>query len=262
MGGIRAMSDLRKTLSDQYLSGFGIEIGAGLLPTSAPNVLGLVLIDKRNPEELAAYFGRLPDYEVLSPIDAVARFGRAADFVLAHHVIEHCDNPIAVLANEWLPMLKPDGLLYLSLPSSRHSSEDLRLPTPIDHLLDDYYFERPSTGYESKEHIYSFVLQWTIFSPGAFGFANSDLASYATGALDAALPDTQDLHWHTYTMRVAVQMIEAAFHVAGRGLEWLRQEETDTELHLLCKSAPRFTDTAPEFLNTYRERLLSAAGRI
>jgi hypothetical protein len=259
MGGIRAMSDLRKTLSDQYLSGFGIEIGAGLSPTSAPNILGPVFVDRRNPEELAAYFGRVPDYEVVSPTDAGVMFARAADFVAAHHVVERCDDPIAVLANEWLPMSKPDGLLYLSLPSSRHGCEDLRLPTPIDHLLDDYYFERPSTGYESKEHIYSFVLQWTVFSPGAFGFANSDLASYATGALHAALPDTQDLHWHTMG---AVQMIEAAFHVAGRGLEWLRQEETDTELHLLCKSAPRFTDTAPEFLNTYRERLLSAAGRI
>jgi hypothetical protein len=255
------MSALRKVLSDRYLAGFGVEIGAGLSPTNVPNVSRLAFIDKRNPEEFAALFGRAPDYEIVSPSDAREKFGRKVDFVVAHHVIEHCDNPIAVLANEWLPLLRGDGLLYLSLPSSRHGCEHLRLPTPIEHVLDDYYLNRPSTCYESKAHIYSFILQWTVFSPGCFWFANSDLIGYATAALREALPETQDLHWHTYTLPVAAQMVEAGFWAADLGLEWLSQEETDDELHLVCRQTAK-PDAPPPFLTYYQSQLLKAASRI
>jgi SAM-dependent methyltransferase len=255
------MPDLRSALGNQYLRGFGVEIGAGLSPTAAPNISGIAFIDKRSPAEVAALFGRAPDYEILTPSAGRERFSESVDFIVAHHVIEHCDDPIGVLVKEWLPMLKTDGLIYLSLPSARHSCEQFRLPTPIGHVLDDYYFERPSTCYESKDHIYSFVLQWTVHQPGGFPFANSDVISYATEALRVPLPETQDLHWHTYTLPVASQMVEAAFWAAGFGLEWLCQEETENEHHLIARriTAP---DRPPQFLAEYRDQIATVAERI
>jgi hypothetical protein len=261
------MSDLRSELSNRYLRGFGVEIGAGLSPTVAPNISGIAFIDKRSPAEVAALFGRAPDYPILTPSEARERFSENVDFIVAHHVIEHCDDPIGVLVKEWLPMLKTDGLIYLSLPSSRHSCEQLRLPTPVEHVLDDYYFNRPSTCYESKDHIYSFILQWTVHNPGGFPFANSDVISYATEALRVPLPDTQDLHWHTYTLPVASQMVEAAFWAAGFGLEWLCQEGTDdaalraNEHHLIARRIAA-TSQPPQFLADYRDHIVTVAERI
>lgn len=255
------MSDLRESLSHKYLSGFGVEIGAELSPTAGPNISGLAVVDKRSPEEFEALFGQPPPYEILSPARGRELFRDRVDFIVAHHVAEHCDNPIYVLVNQWLPMLKEGGILYLSLPSATHGCENLHLATPIDHLLDDYYFERPSVCYESKSHIYSFILQWTVFRPGDVWFANSDQISYAAETLRAALPEIQDLHWHTYTMRIASQVIEAAFYEGNFGLEWLHQDDSGEELHLVCRRT-RASRQTPPFLLAYRDRLMTAAGRI
>src|SRR5437763_1929844 len=107
------MSETRQALSNEYLSGFGIEIGAGLCPTAGDKISGIIFIDKRSPDELAALFGRSPDYEILTAAQARGKFPHGVDFVAAHHVIEHCDNPIRVLVEEWLPLLREGGVLYL-----------------------------------------------------------------------------------------------------------------------------------------------------
>src|SRR5205814_8172660 len=117
--------------------------------------------------------------------------------------IEHCDNPIRVLVEEWLPLLREGGVLYLSLPSTRNACEKERVATPIDHILADYYFSREADAYESKSHIYSFILQWTALSVNNFWYARNDVQSFAANALQVALRETHDLHWHSYTLAVA-----------------------------------------------------------
>jgi len=250
----------REILSDRYLTGVGIEIGAGLNPTCPANASEIVFVDKRDRHQLAEHLGADPGYDPLTLWRAWERYPDGVDFLAAHHVIEHCADPIRVLAKEWLPLVKPGGLLYLSLPSPKNCFEELRFETPINHILDDHYFSRGDLAYESKEHIYSFILQLTAANPRHFWYAD-DTQKFAKQALLQALADRQDLHWHTYALEVAVQTIEAAFYLAGMNLEWLHREETDNELHLICRrTAGR--PPLPEFLAAYRERLAQAARSI
>jgi SAM-dependent methyltransferase len=251
----------RKEIGDKYLRGFGIEIGAGLSRTKYANVDEMAVVDQRTAAEFETYFGEPPDYPLLTLGDAKQRFiGRLA-FVVAHHVVEHCDNPIHTLGTEWIPLLAEGGLLYISLPSAQHDCEQLRLPTPIEHILDDYHFHRSSGSYESKEHIYSFILQWTVYQPKSFWYAKGDFPTYAAQALREAFAENQDLHWHTYTLPVAAQFIEAAFHVSRSGIEWVLQEEIDNELHLVCKRIA-WSGKSPPFLTAYKMRLAAAVASI
>ena len=71
--------------------------------------------------------------------------------------------------------------------------------------------------------------------------------------------DEHDLRWHTYKLEVAAHVIEAAFHTAPFGFEWLWQEETDdNNLHLVCRRVPWSTDLSVK----HKERLLAAAASI
>lgn len=61
----------------------------------------------------------------------------SVDFVIANHLVEHLENPIAALA-EFHRVLRRDGVLYLALPDPRVSFDRDRELTSVEHLLDEY----------------------------------------------------------------------------------------------------------------------------
>lgn len=251
---------MRQTLSDKYLSGRGIEIGAGLSPTRSANISELVFVDKRTEAEFEALFKSAPPYEIVSLDEARSRFPEGVDFIVAHHVIEHCANPIKVLAEQWLPLLKKEGILYLSLPRYSAPCERQRIVAPIKHLLDDYYFNRDDLSFESKEHIYPNILQWTVLSTDNFHYAKDTVQHYASGVLDHVRFDCHDLHWHTYSMETIAKAVEAALYTARAGVEWLARAETDDDLHIVCLRTS--AGPMPECIRDYRARLSAALARL
>ena len=62
---------------------------------------------------------------------------RIQDFVIANQVLEHFQNPLLALQN-MLRVLKPGGVLYLSLPDKRFSFDVDRPVTTVEHVLRDY----------------------------------------------------------------------------------------------------------------------------
>lgn len=68
----------------------------------------------------------------------LASFADASlDFVVANHMLEHVEDPIAALEHQ-LRVLKPGGILYLTLPDARHSFDSPRQRTTAEHLLRDH----------------------------------------------------------------------------------------------------------------------------
>jgi SAM-dependent methyltransferase len=59
------------------------------------------------------------------------------DFLIANHVLEHSPDPIGALLN-WSRVLKPDGILFFSVPIGSESFDKGRQITMVDHLTEDH----------------------------------------------------------------------------------------------------------------------------
>ncbi|MBI4952023.1 MAG: methyltransferase domain-containing protein [Myxococcales bacterium] len=69
---------------------------------------------------------------VLQPIP-----DRSQHFVIANHVLEHAPNPIGVLRN-WRRVLRPGGLLFLSVPMESRSFDKGHGVTSLRHMVEDF----------------------------------------------------------------------------------------------------------------------------
>lgn len=241
----------RREIGDEVLIGHGYEFGAGLLPSRFAQVESLTVIDKRTPDELAGLFGARPEYPVVNLEEAAGR--PPLDFVTAHHVVEHLPDPIGALS-AWIGLLRQGGTLFLSVPSANDLHERLREVTPISHLVMDYLLRSDGTDFESRQHVHSFIQQWTAVSPDTFWFSRDGLKAYAEGALaEQRRTEGHDLHWHTFSLDTFMQTVEAAFYVAGCGVEWGQTRETEDELHVVARKTA--TPRRPDFLAAFSDRL-------
>jgi SAM-dependent methyltransferase len=75
--------------------------------------------------------------------------GRAYDFILSSHNLEHFANPVKAL-NEWKRVTRPGGALVLVLPNYSKTFDRRRMPTTVDHMFED--FER-DTGEDDLTHL-------------------------------------------------------------------------------------------------------------
>jgi len=132
----------RYVLARNYLKGEGIEIGALDKPMRAPEGARIRTVDRLPAAELSVHYG-LP--QAVGRVDYVCdaqkleTIGSASqDFVIANHVFEHMENPIAALEN-WVRVLRPGGFLFMAIPDKRFTFDVDRPVTPIPHLLEEYH---------------------------------------------------------------------------------------------------------------------------
>jgi SAM-dependent methyltransferase len=79
----------------------------------------------------------------------LASFADASlDFVVANHMLEHVEDPIAAIQHQ-LRVLRPGGVLYLTLPDARQSFDAPRKRTTTEHLLQDH---REGPQVSRREH--------------------------------------------------------------------------------------------------------------
>jgi predicted SAM-dependent methyltransferase len=88
------------------------------------------------PEELAGRKVTVPD--VVDDGAELSKFPDASlDFVIASHMLEHVEDPIAALENQ-LRVLRPGGVLFIVLPDARYTFDAPRARTSVEHLLRDH----------------------------------------------------------------------------------------------------------------------------
>ncbi len=155
----RGLSDRKTIRGDvalRFLRGDGIEIGALDFPLRLPRGTQVRYVDYLDEEGLRSVHsstlrgGRplvVPDV-----VDDGARLGSfpdsSLDFVVANHMLEHVEDPIDALQNQ-LRVLRPGGVLYLTLPDARESFDAPRERTTPEHLLRDH-LEGPQVS--RREH--------------------------------------------------------------------------------------------------------------
>lgn len=131
----------REGLASIYLRGNGIEVGALHSPLKVPSDAKVRYVDLKMPEELQKFYVGLTDIKVPDILtDGEKLTGvkdESQDFVIANHLLEHCEDPIGTIEN-FLRVVKRNGILFLALPDKRFTFDARRPLTTFEHLLRDY----------------------------------------------------------------------------------------------------------------------------
>lgn len=219
-----SMTEVRKTIADNFIAGQGLEIGAFASPLPVPAAAQVTYVDKYNLEDLDANHKvaglSLKDFGVdLSTVvrpdivddgECLSKVGDySQDFVIANHVLEHFEDPIKGFRN-MLRVLKHGGILYLSLPEMRHSFDSVRQPTPFEHLQRDYE-EGPGWSRELAYAEFAKIFAANGMDKGLFprrsGAALAQFESEVAQELNAA---NYSIHFHAWTMDGMVEMFSRA----------------------------------------------------
>jgi len=143
------------------LRGAGLEIGAFQGPQLLPEAQ-VTYVDLLSRDEALSFYPEVPahvpavDPDVLAPADDLSVFSDGSqDFVVASHLLEHTQDPIAAL-REWHRVLRPGGLIYLGLPDMRGTFDKDRTRTTLEHLIADH----GATHEELEERNRFHFLEW------------------------------------------------------------------------------------------------------
>jgi predicted SAM-dependent methyltransferase len=137
----------RGALTEAYIKGEGIEVGAFNSPLPVPEGVRVRYVDIAPAEELEGHAEefrvRERGLEIVRPdiVDDAQTLATvedsSQDFVIACHIIEHTEDPIGAFGN-WLRVLKPGGILFIAIPDKRFTFDVERDATPFEHLLRDH----------------------------------------------------------------------------------------------------------------------------
>ena len=144
----------RRKLASKYLSGDGIEIGALHSPLKVPPKAKVRYVDRMSVADLRKQYPELSGCNLVE-VDIIDNGEKltsiedcSLDFVIANHMIEHCQEPIGTM-QQFLRVLKPGGVLYVAVPDKRYTFDFGRPVTSIEHLIRDY---RDGSGWSKIKH--------------------------------------------------------------------------------------------------------------
>lgn len=140
------MATFREDLARRYLRGDGIEIGALQRPLRLPRAARVRYVDVMSREQLlathsSAVYGNprwVVNVDVIDDGERLEAFAEeSVDFVVSNHILEHTEDPIAALEN-LVRVLRPGGILFVTLPDARHTFDVSRARTTVAHVLRDH----------------------------------------------------------------------------------------------------------------------------
>ena len=136
-------TNTRYSLAKRFIRGSGIEIGALNSPLVVPWRARVKYVDRLRIGELRVHYPELKRCALIDPdiIDDGERLdkidSRSQDFLIANHLLEHCENPIGAIES-FLRVLKKDGILYLAVPDKRFTFDNDRPITTLKHIIKDH----------------------------------------------------------------------------------------------------------------------------
>lgn len=205
----------RREYAARYLSGDGIEIG-GLhnpLDVSGLPVARIRRVDRYDIAALREHYPPLHAMELVS-VDIIddgqtlATIPDASlDFIVANHLIEHCDNPLGTLGN-WLAKLKTGGIIFMAVPDKRVGFEEQRPLTPLDHIVEDYRCDGEART-RCNHHHYG---EWVDYFTAAFP-ADSPLTREER--IHQLIAADYSIHFHVFTFESFRDLIVYCRDVLG-----------------------------------------------
>src|SRR5262245_5459048 len=201
----------RELVAEAFIRGRGIEIGALHMPLKVARSARVTYVDRLPVEDLRKQYPELDDSEFV-PVDIVTDAeglesisDTTQDFVIANHFIEHCQNPIRALLNMFR-VLKPGGVLYMSLPDKRCSFDADRPVTTLEHLLRDYS-EGPA--WSRRQHFE----EWTRLVNKVEDDKEAEMQVELNLSIDYSI------HYHVWTQAEMLELVVALRRMVSFELE-------------------------------------------
>lgn len=196
--------DLPRLAARAWVRGRGIEIGALHHPMRLPQGAFVRYVDRLSVAELRRQYptlaaSRFAEVNVVDDAERLAAFASASeDFVIANHFLEHCQDPIGALKN-MVRVLRPGGVLFLTLPDKRATFDCDRPVTSLAHLRSDH--EHGPHG--SRLNHYD---EWVRLVEKVIG------EEAIQKRIENLLSQDYSIHFHVWTFR---EMLELFMSLAG-----------------------------------------------
>lgn len=197
----------REILAARYLRGSGIEVGAMHNPLAVPRGVSVRYVDYVSREENLERFTEIeggavvPDF--IEDGFALPSFAPSSvDFLVANHVLEHTDNVLKTLVR-WGEVLRPSGVLLMSVPLAERCFDRGRPITPLAHFIDDHHSERSDPErfrQQTREH----YAEWLSISLPAVVAEHGDRLGKKNSedirkTVDELLAEHAEIHFHTFS---------------------------------------------------------------
>jgi predicted SAM-dependent methyltransferase len=189
----------RLTIADRHLRGEGLEIGALQDPLPVRKGIKVRYVDIADTAGLRRMYPRkagrhLVHVDVVDDGERLATVAdRSQDFVIANHFLEHCEDPVGTLRN-LLRVVRPGGVVYLSVPDKRFTFDSDRPSTTVEHVLRDH--ECGPEG--SRRGHYDEVVRLAMKVQGE--------AAVATAVEELTAKDFR-IHFHCWTQTDFLQLL-------------------------------------------------------
>ena len=228
------MTSAKRARLAQWLEGDGIEIGALHRPLEVPPGARVRYVDHLDEAGLRAAYPELaalplaPVSVIGSAEDLSAFDDGSVDFVIANHLLEHLEYPLRGLV-EFQRVLRPGGLLYLSLPDKRVTFDRDRALTTTEHLISEHV--RSDAEAHRREH----YLDWARHVDKAKA---PDVERHADGLMEKGY----SIHFHVWRQDTFLDFLTRARAETDLDLATLQlagvEFEDDDEFTLLLAKGP------------------------
>ena len=185
----------RQTLSQAFVHGKGIEIGALQKPLPLSSHAEVRYVDRMSKADLYEHYPELTSYDlvevdIIDNGETLATFKSSSqDFIVANHFIEHCQDPIATIKN-FLRVLRPGGIIYMAIPDMRRTFDQNRSRTGINHMVADH-ISGPTRS--RKQHFREWV---TLVEPH---FGRVYIEEHSIEArVEELIAQDYSIHFHTF----------------------------------------------------------------
>lgn len=219
---------VRREIAGRYLKGKGIEVGALHAPLEVPAGVTVSYVDRLPVAELRKQYpelatANLVEADIVDDGENLASIpDNSWDFVIANHMIEHCQDPIGTLEN-FLRVIKPGGVLYMGVPDKRYTFDIDRPLTSLDHLIRDH---TEGAGWSRRSHFEEWV-RLVDKTP------EQDVAARIQYLLDI----DYSIHFHVWTFETFSELLKYCQTIFLRNFEIeLFQENFGEVIVILRKS--------------------------
>ena len=236
----------RGKLGKRYIAcGIGIEIGALHNPLSVGAGATVRYVDRMDFPSCVARYPELNPNALVHPdiVDDGFKLSSLSDatcdFVIANHVLEHSPNPVQVLKN-WCRVLRPGGVVFMSVPIARTCFDRDRPLTAVRHILDDYSLCEGGELKSLHQRNFDHYLDWVRFSRPRIleesGRAVANRTPEETERHARLLWSAGDeIHFHTFSEISFRDLLEASLSMALPGHELYAYETLGGEIVAILK---------------------------